>query len=316
MKVFLAGETPMSKDQGWSQDVEGWQTGALARVIKRRLYSFYYHNRIDKEVQASIDSGHELFLDSGAFSAHTQGKAITIDDYARFIHENGHYFSVRANLDDIGDTGPKSWENWQTLKRMGCDVFPVHHASDTDEYIVKILSELPEDTGFMALGGLVGASRNVLREWLDRIWAKYLVKDDGTPRVRVHGFGLTDTELMIRYPWYSVDSSSWVMTGIFGGCIFREGNKFYKVSFSDESPDKYSVDSWHYQSLTAPQKKRVDAWLARMEVTPEQLAGHYSFRHLVNARTFTEIEEMETPGTFFIRQESVFDGFDFGDENA
>jgi hypothetical protein len=307
MKVYLAGETPMSKDEGWSRDVEGWQTGALARVIKRRLYSFYYHDRIDREVQASIDSGHELFLDSGAYSAHTQGKEITLEQYAEFIHANGHHFAVRANLDDIGDDGPKSWENWQKLKSMGCDVFPVHHASDRDEYIVKILDELEPDTGFMALGGLVGASRNVLREWLDRIWSKFLVKDDGTPRVRVHGFGLTDTELMLRYPWYSVDSSSWVMTGIFGACIFREGGKFYKVTFSDDSPDRFSINSWHYGSLTPQQKQRVDAWLSPMGVTPEQLAGHYSFRHLVNAQTFTGIEEMETPRTFFVQQPSVFD---------
>jgi len=306
MKVYLAGETPMSKDEGWGRDVEGWQTGALAGVIKRRLYSFYYHNKIDREVQASLDSGHELFLDSGAFSAHTQGKTITIDDYAKFIHANGMHFSVKANLDDIGDTGPKSWENWQELKRQGCDVFPVHHAADEDRFLLKILDELEPDTGFMALGGLVGASRSVLRSWLDYIWAKFLVKEDGTPRVRVHGFGLTDTELMLRYPWYSVDSSSWVMTGIFGGCIFREGGTFYKVQFSDESPDKYNVNSWHYDRLTPPQRARVDQWLARMGVTAEQLASHYSFRHLVNARTFTEIEEMETVPTFKLVQETLF----------
>lgn len=306
MKVYLAGETPMSKDEGWGRDVEGWQTGALASIIKRRLYSFYYHDRIDKEVQASIDSGHELFLDSGAFSAHTQGKEIKIDEYASFIRENGHLFSVMANLDDIGDDGPKSWENYQALRSMGCHVFPVHHAADRDEYIVKILDSLEPDTGFMALGGLVGASRAVLREWLDYMWSKYLVKEDGTPRVRVHGFGLTDTELMVRYPWYSVDSSSWVMTGIFGGCIFRESSTFYKVQFSDESPDKYNMNSWHYDRLTEPQKVRVHKWLERMGVTAEQLGSHYSFRHLVNARTFTEIEEMATTPTFRLVQETLF----------
>lgn len=303
MRVFLAGETPMSKDEGWGRDVEGWQVGALSRVIKRRLYSFYYHDRIDREVQTAIDAKMELFLDSGAFSAHTQGSKIEIDDYARFINEHGKHFSVKANLDDIGDTGPKSWANYKELQRQGCDVFPVFHHQDESHYLTKMLDE---GAPFIALGGLVGASRNTLRTWLDGIWANYLVKRDGTPRTNVHGFGLTDTELMIRYPWYSVDSSSWVMTGIFGGCIFREGKNFFKVQFSDESPDKFNINSWHYGSLAAPQRKRVDEWLARMEVTPSQLAGHYSFRHLVNARTFTEIEEMETPQTFFIQQETLF----------
>jgi hypothetical protein len=314
MKVFLAGETPMSKDEGWGRDVEGWQTGALAGIIKRRLYSYYYHgfkrgNRIDKEVMISIEAGMELFLDSGAYSAHTQGESIDVEQYAAYIQEHGHHFTLRANLDDIGDTGPKSWDNLKALESLGCThdkdlgVFPVFHAADDFAYLTKML-----DGGypFMALGGLVGASRNVLREWLDNVWAKYLVKDDGTPRIQVHGFGLTDTELMIRYPWFSVDSSSWVMTGIFGGCIFREGSMFYKVSFSDESPNKYEVNSWHYDRLTPPQQKRVDAWLKHHDVTAQQLSSHYSFRHLVNARTFTEIEEMETTPTFTLAQETLF----------
>lgn len=307
MKVYLAGETPMSKDEGWSNDVEGWQTGALAGIIKRRLYSYFYHgfkrgNRLDKEVLISIDAGMELFLDSGAFSAHTQGDVISVDKYAAFINEHGHHFAVRANLDDIGDTGPKSWANMKELEKQGCDVFPVFHANDDFKYLTMMLDGGYE---FMALGGLVGASRNVLRAWLDNVWAKYLVDAQGRPRIKVHGFGLTDTELMIRYPWYSVDSSSWVMTGIFGGCIFREDKTFYKVTFSDESPNKYELNSWHYDRLVPAQQARVNAWLSRMGVTAKQLSSHYSFRHLVNARTFTEIEEMATPETFFLQQETL-----------
>jgi len=312
MKVYLAGETPMSKDEGWSRDVDGWQTGALASIIQRRLYSYYYHgfkrgNRLDKEVLISVDSKMELFLDSGAFSAHTQGETISIEQYADFIHQHGHLFTVRANLDDIGDTGPKSWANWQRLREMKCDVFPVHHAADEDRYLNMILEQLNQPTDFMALGGLVGASRNVLRTWLDRIWSQFLTNENGTPKLRVHGFGLTDTELMLRYPWYSVDSSSWVMTGIFGACIFRDGSTFYKVTFSDESPDKTSIGGWHYNNLVPAQRKKVDGWLEHHGVTAEQLAGHYSFRHLVNARTFTEIELMETPKTFFKQQDTLFD---------
>lgn len=308
MKVYLAGETPMSKDEGWGRDVEGWQTGALSSVIKRRLYSYFYHgfnrgNRLDREVLTAIDAKMELFLDSGAFSAHTQGEVISIDQYAAYINEHGKHFTVRANLDDIGDTGPKSWANLKELERQGCDVFPVFHADDDFIYLTRML-----DGGynFMALGGLVGASRNVLREWLDKVWANYLVKPDGTPRLQVHGFGLTDTELMLRYPWYSVDSSSWVMTGIFGGCLFRDKDKFYKVTFSDDSPDKFNVNGWHYSTLTDVQKRVVDGWLKHHGVTAEQLAKHYSFRHLVNARTFTEIEEMDTPATFALQQETLF----------
>lgn len=303
MKVYLAGETALAKEEGWTDKVEGWTIGAMQRVIKRRLYSYFYHDRIDKEVQLAIDSGMDLFLDSGAYSAFTQNKEIKLDDYARFINAHGHHFTVMANLDVIGDTGPLSWANFEELRRQGCDVFPVFHFEDDPKYLVRML-----DMGipFMALGGLVGAGRSVLRDWLDDIWDKYLVDAEGKPRTNVHGFGLTDTELMLRYPWFSVDSSSWVMTSIFGGCLFRDGSKFFKVTFSDESPDKRDLNSWHYDRLTPDQQARVREWLAYHGVTAEQLASHYSWRHIVNARTFQEVELMATPATFRKPQIALF----------
>lgn len=307
MKVFLAGETPMSKDAGWARDVEGWQTGALASVIKRRLYSYYYHgfnkgNRLDREVEVARDAGMELFLDSGAFSAFTQKETIPLEQYADFINKHGSIFSVVANMDDIGDTGPKSWANLKALEAMGCKVFPVFHHADTMDFLDRILAEGYE---FMALGGLVGAGRAVLRDWLDGVWHAKLTNPDGTPKIKVHGFGLTDFELMMRYPWYSVDSSSWVMAGIFGGCVFIERGKLFKVVFSDDSPALKEPNSWHYASLAPAQQKKVDEWLAPMGVTAAQCAAHYSFRHLVNATTYQSMESLGTD-KFILEQETLF----------
>ena len=243
-----------------------------------------------------------MFLDSGAFSAHTQKKTIAIESYAGFINQHGEHFSVVANLDDIGDTGPKSWANLKALESMGCDAFPVFHYQDDIAYLKKMI-----DGGypFIALGGLVGSSRVILRNWLDEMWGKYLTKPDGTPRLHVHGFGLTDFELMSRYPWYSIDSSSWVMTGNFGGCVFFEKSKLFKVTFSDESPNKKDLDSWHYSQLNEPQKKVIDKWLEPMGVTAQQCAEHYSFRWLVNAITYQSFERAGVE-CFVQAQETLF----------
>ncbi len=307
MRVYLAGETPMSKDEGWSTEVDGWQTGALSKVIKRRLYSYFFHgfhtgNRLSKEIQIAHECGIDLFLDSGAFSAHTQKETIAVDKYASFIMQHGKIFSVIANLDDIGDVGPKSWTNLKALENMGCKVFPVFHHQDDILYLKKML-----DAGypFIALGGLVGASRNVLRDWLDSVWSKYLTHEDGTPRLKVHGFGLTDFELMARYPWYSIDSSSWVMAGIFGGCVFYERGKLFKVVFSEDSPSKRELGSWHYNTLSDEQKSVVDKWLLKYNVTAQQCAAHYSFRHLVNAATYQSLESTGVD-KFVHTQETLF----------
>jgi len=307
MKLFLAGETPLAKDEGWSQNVDGWQVGALSRVMKRRLISYYYHgfhigNRLSKEVSIAHESGMDMFLDSGAYSAFTQDETISIDRYADYIRRHGKIYSVKANLDDIGDTGAKSWANLKALESLGCQVFPVFHYDDDLRYLKMML-----DGGyrFIALGGLVGASRNVLREWLDEMWGKYLTHSNGAPRLQVHGFGLTDFELMARYPWFSIDSSSWVMSGIFGGCVFYEKGKLYKVTFSEESPDQRYLEGWHYNRLPDIMKAVVDKFLQQHNVTAQQCATHYSFRHLVNAATYQSLES--TGVNKFIRaQETLF----------
>ena len=286
MKIYLGGEWVMEKDEGWAREVNGWQKGALSKIIKRRLFSYFHHgfktgNRLSKEVELAFECGIELFLNSGAYSAFTQKETIDIEQYAKFIKEHGDKFSAVANLDDIGDTGPKSWANLKRLEQLGCDVLPVFHYNDDVMYLTKMIDNYP----FIALGGLVGSSRKVLQEWLDRIWHR-LIHKDGTPRLRVHGFGLTDYKLMERYPWYSVDSVSWARAGMYGGCVFYENGRLYNISFSDQSP----VDGWHYKRLSDTQRAKVDGWLLPHGVTAQQCASHYSFRHLVNAATYQSLE--------------------------
>lgn len=293
MKVFLAGEFEL--------------TAGLATRIKRQLYSYYYHgfnqnNTLSREIAESSKHGIELFLDSGAYSAFTREEKITIDKYADFIHKHGSLFSVRANLDDIGDTGPKSWANLKALESLGCKVFPVFHQAD-DVYYLKMM--LNAGYPFIALGGLVGSSRKVLQVWMDEIWGKYLTRSDGTPRLQVHGFGLTDQALIQRYPWYSVDSSAWLFTGMMGGCLFVRGNVFRKVIFSEDSPDVRNADGWHYKNLTAEQRRAVDEWLAPHGVTAEEASKHYSYRHLINAGTYQGMEALGVD-KFVIEQQTLF----------
>lgn len=306
MLMYLAGETPLSKVDGWKAKGIDIQD-KLESVIRRRLFSYFYHNdkggKLSDEVQHSIDLGYDLFLDSGAFSAHTKGVHISIDEYAQFINTYGHHYTVRANLDDIGDDGPKSWENLKALESNGCDVFPVFHAQDKEEYMVKIL-----DGGYkyMALGGLVGTSVKALNEWLDRIWSNYLINPDGTARIRVHGFGMTSYPLIHKYPWASVDSSSAVQKSMYGMCAVILNDKFYSIGFSNESNMREQVGGWHYQRMPVEMRKAVDAYIEPLGVTPEQLAEDYAYRHIVNFYTYQHIEDEHYTTHFKHVQETFF----------
>lgn len=311
MKIYLAGERFIfSREQQQQTDY----ILALQRVIKRRLFSFYYHGSshgsvepvgkdgMTSDVRYTAQAGVEMFLDSGAYTAFTRKVNLSVDEYAAGIHKTQNIWSTISNLDDTSKNEQKSYDNQKALESLGCKVQPVFHAREETKWLVKYLDE---GYNYIFIGGLVPETTQWLLVWLDDIWYNYLINHDGTPRVKVHGFGLTDQKLMFRYPWYSIDSTSWLMTGIFGACIFKTENGFRKIIFSKSSPLKRDIDSWHYQTLPKIHQECVDKWLEPFNVTAEQCAASYKYRDIINAATF---QNMETLGTarFIRQQETLF----------
>lgn len=180
----------------------------------------------------------DLFLDSGAFSAKSQKVTIDIQDYIAFIKEHEDVIDVYANLDVIGDPAA-TWKNQMIMEEAGLSPLPVFHQGSPEKYLKRYIDRYE----YVALGGMVGVA-NKLSEYLDRIFSTFICHPDGTPKVKVHGFGLTILKMMLRYPWYSVDSTSWVVTGRLGSIYtpqFKGGNWIYdenswKVGVSSRSP--------------------------------------------------------------------------------
>lgn len=296
MKVYLAGERALSFGEGWD------------RWVKRRLFSYHYHGAIlggvpSDQVVLSVQRGWDLFLDSGAYTAHTQGIELTVEAYAAFIHRTKDYWTCVSNLDNTHKQEKITYDNQKALESLGVKVQPVFHTREDPRWLVKYIDE---GYDYIFIGGMVPETTAWLRDWLDRLWTKYLALPNGQPRVKVHGFGLTDQSLMFRYPWHSVDSTSWLMTGIFGGCVFMTPTGLRKVVFSATSPQRKEMDSWHYQSLPAPLQRQVDAWLEPFGVNAQQCSEHYSFRDMVNAATFQAMESMAC-AVFQYRSKGLFD---------
>lgn len=163
------------------------------------LFSYHYYKSDIQKVRAKMwDKKNNYFIDSGAFSAHTLGKVINIDEYILFIKELK--FDTYANLDVIGNS-EKSFQNEAYMRAKGLTPLPVFHFGENITYLDRILNSGVE---YFCLGGMVQAAD--LDEWLVNVW-EHIHKNK--PGIKVHGFGLTDLELVLKYPWYSVDSSSW-----------------------------------------------------------------------------------------------------------
>lgn len=196
--------------------------------VNRFLMSYLNEKYVEKFY------GTELFIDSGAFTAETQGVHIDIHKYCEWLLERKHNFTLYANLDVIS-SAEESYKNYEIMKGYGLNPLPAFHEGEDIAYLHKYLQQ--ED--YIALGGLVGAGKPNLRVFLDKC---FNIIKDYWPK-KIHGFGLTAPWALQRYPFYSVDSTSW-MSYKFGG--LQEINGYATIQskkrlFYLRNRDKYFI---------------------------------------------------------------------------
>lgn len=150
------------------------------------------------------------------------------DAYIEFIKKYEKDI-VYANLDIINNA-EATWENQQYLEAEGLRPIPVFHFGCDLKWLRMYLDKGYE---YIAMGGMVPNPPNILIPGLDSIWNEYLTDSNGMPLVKVHGFAVTSVRMLVRYPWYSCDSTSWVKFGKYGiVCVPKKvGGKYdYTVS--------------------------------------------------------------------------------------
>lgn len=269
------------------------------QAVRYILESYHYVN-MQHRVDAMRQDKVKIFLDSGAFSAFTQGVTIDINEYCNYIRRNRDIIECCSVLDAVGDPS-KTLNNQAIMEEQGVAALPCYHYGEDESYLANYL----DGYEYITIGGMVPISTPQLRIWLDRIWSRYLCRHDGTPRVKVHAFGMTNQELMARYPWHSVDSSSWVYKGNMGFLLVPN---FGTIRISEGSETR-KVDGAHVDSTTSPLER--DACLAQLicrGFNPQRLRTEYLSRWIFNIATYHEINlELEKKELKFkLAQQTIF----------
>lgn len=192
-------------------------------------------------------------LDSGAFTAHTQGTDVDIDEYIAFVKQYDHLFTGGIiTLDVIGD-GEASYRNWHYMRKAGIDAFPVYHLKTDEKWLEKYLKE----TDRIGLGVLPAGSTKAKMLALDYLWKKYLLDGDNKFKARIHGLGLTALSMITRYPWDSIDSSASSKSGANGrvlvpGLAFAKANEPCQYSYDPNDTIRLTVSGWSASRASGP----------------------------------------------------------------
>lgn len=271
---------------------------------------------------AGVGRVSEVFLDSGAFTLWQ--KAGRRDDlsfydtdefwqymeaYVRWVKKAtaAGVVALYATVDAIGSP-ELTWRNQQWLEKHGLTPVPVVHYG-TDLKWLRHYVRLGYD--LIGLGGLVrrhGSGEG--RRWVDRCFAA-VCDAAGRPTVKFHGFGLTDTPLILRWPWWSVDASTWAKEGGFGGLMIPyrgaggRGWDFdrdvWRVKVSATAPT-CKRHGRNYHTLTPLERQHVEDWLEDIgvplgrtgpdgTVLEEGVATHHADRRAANLKYFVRLVE-------------------------
>lgn len=205
------------------------------------LFSFHYYGKVDMTEWVSRQPYRPtIFVDSGGFSAFTQGVDVDIHAYASWIRCNSGVFSHYANLDVVGSAAG-TLGNQLKMERMGLRPLPITHFGSNPKHIATYAKHGYE---YQCLGGMVPQMRGVaqaiagkrshpLLDWLDQCFA--VATEHG---VRFHGFGATTWSILCRYPWRSVDSSTWSSGYRFGSIMLFDLKRFKWVNMPLRSAKK------------------------------------------------------------------------------
>lgn len=227
-------------------------TAAKEKIVKlyRPMYvleSFYY---VKPWQTVEMQNWKSFLLDSGAFTFMQQAQRNGIDinwnqymqNYIDFIKTNKIQKYFELDIDSIVGYEAVKQMRHQLEIQTGHQCIPVWHRSrGLDEF-----KRLCQEYSYIAIGGF--AIKTIMpREYpfvrkLIRLAARYDTK--------VHGLGFTPQNVL-DYGFYSVDSSSWVAGGRYGGVYYFDGRRIRRVptpkgkrSVDSKVRDEYSLQEW------------------------------------------------------------------------
>ena len=186
----------------------------------------------------------KLFIDSGAFTAHTKGKEVDVDEYIAYINTIDDQVTTFAQVDHIpGVWGqPKTPEqlaeapilSWQNYLYMVNKVNspkklqPIFHQGEDFKYLKQMLeykydencldkSAIGQPIDYIGISCNKELSTNEWVEWFTKCFK--IIHESSNPNVKTHAFGMTSLKVLEQFPFTSADSTSWVRSAGFGNIL-------------------------------------------------------------------------------------------------
>lgn len=274
-------------------------------------------------MKQAIENKCNVLIDSGAFSFWKRNISIPIEDYIAYCKRHAHEADAYVNLDCIpGESGrmdhsqasieksaAKSYENLQIMKDAGLSPVPVFHQGERFYWLDKMLED---GESYIGISPYLRSHQNEIIEWMDKCFTR-VTDRTGKPLVKTHGFGVTASVLCRRYPWYSVDSTSWSVGGGYGSILVPHCDKvsgkpdYTKPPITLKISARKQDQSRGFDGLSAAQQDYVREVAAAANVPITELRNTFIGRWKFNAAYMTRMAATCDGRLFKNRLRSMFD---------
>lgn len=232
----------------------------------------------------------KLLIDNGAFTVHRQGGEINIDEYIQWLNNNDSHIDYAIALDNIpGKWGRKrtyeelknspiiTWENYVYMCEKYNNPFkllPVFHQGEEFKYLKQIVNHKinGEYVKYICISGNKELTNKQREKWYAECYT--IIKESPNPDVKVHCLGSATISNAVKFPFTSMDATSWIMTGANGGIL----TDFGVVKVSKESAGDVDNIKNCPQAVVDFVNKQCDQY----GITLEQLQESYKNRMCMN----------------------------------
>lgn len=262
-------------------------------------HSLYNREIFNKKAQHSRHASKWAYYETDEFWKY-------VDDYAAFVKAHKEGIDYYANVDVIFN--PEL--SWKALKYMEdkhkLSPVPVIHCGTDMSWVKRHLDEGYE---FLGIGGLgQGVTRRAFLSWGNVLFTLLCPGPKRLPIVRTHGFAMTSWRLMRRYPWWSVDSASWIKMASFGNLLIphkRRGVYTFDVEPHNvivSMVDMAGKKDKHLLARSPSEQKIIREWLDEIEVPYGKtdsdgnmvewgVCSHYGPRRIANLIAFKRMAD-------------------------
>ena len=235
----------------------------------------------------------KLMMDSGAFSAHTRGAELDVDEYIQYINSLGDGVSYAIQVDHIPgvfgmprtkeqilEAPKKSWDNYLYMRDHVDNpdkILPVFHQDEDFKWLKNMLEYRDSSNRqlkYICISSSKDKHAKLREDWYYKVFR--IIQNSSNPDIKTHSLGTSSLNHMELFPFTSSDATSWIQVAARGYICTDKG----MMLVSDQTIQNGAGDNNAFYDKH--KREYLEEYIPRFGMTCEEVQKHSEFRQKFN----------------------------------